>query len=68
MQEALRRWHQSEAAVQIASEIMARIGISLMRDIEAAGTGRGDRRGVAPAGRGLEPGKPERALQESWHG
>ena len=68
MQAALQRWHQSEAAVQIASEIMARIGMTLLRDIEASGTGYGAGRGVAPAGRGSKPDRLGRALQESWHG
>jgi UDP-N-acetylglucosamine--N-acetylmuramyl-(pentapeptide) pyrophosphoryl-undecaprenol N-acetylglucosamine transferase len=71
MQEALKRWHQSEAAVQIASEIMARIGGSLLRNLEAMAAGDGAGRGAGAAdlaGAGLTSGKTERALQESWHG
>ncbi len=66
IQEALKRWHRAEAAVQIASEILASIGVGLMRELEGASppastSGNG---GLDVAGSGMAG----RALQESWHG
>jgi UDP-N-acetylglucosamine--N-acetylmuramyl-(pentapeptide) pyrophosphoryl-undecaprenol N-acetylglucosamine transferase len=68
MRVALSRWHRSEAALQIAAEIMERIGMSLLRQVEAGsaslpGATLGDGGVSRPA-----PGEVKRELQESWHG
>jgi UDP-N-acetylglucosamine--N-acetylmuramyl-(pentapeptide) pyrophosphoryl-undecaprenol N-acetylglucosamine transferase len=68
MQEALRRWHRAEAAVQIASEIMSRIGLSLLRDIEGPQAGENAGRAGPSTGLGAGAGKPRGELQESVHG
>ncbi len=40
MREALSRWHRPEAALQIAAEIMERIGMTLLKRVETRGAPR----------------------------
>jgi hypothetical protein len=68
MRDALRRWHRSEAAMQIASEIMSRIGLSLLRDIEGERAAATAGPGAVAGGVGPAPGKVRGELQESLHG
>jgi UDP-N-acetylglucosamine--N-acetylmuramyl-(pentapeptide) pyrophosphoryl-undecaprenol N-acetylglucosamine transferase len=68
MRDALRRWHRSEAAVQIASEIMSRIGLTLLRDIEGGRAAAAAGPGPVAGGAGSAPGKVRGELQESLHG
>jgi UDP-N-acetylglucosamine--N-acetylmuramyl-(pentapeptide) pyrophosphoryl-undecaprenol N-acetylglucosamine transferase len=68
MREALSRWHRPEAALQIAAEIMERIGMTLLKRVETGSAPRLEvtrENGVAarPA-----PDEARRELQESWHG
>jgi UDP-N-acetylglucosamine--N-acetylmuramyl-(pentapeptide) pyrophosphoryl-undecaprenol N-acetylglucosamine transferase len=70
MRAALGRWHRSEAAMQIAAEIMLRIGIRMPGDFEG-GEGpepRSDGRSIGTPGQRAESGRIRQELQESWHG
>jgi hypothetical protein len=68
MREALSRWHRPEAALQIAAEIMERIGMTLLKRMETGDPPRpeaaqGNSGAVRPA-----PDAARRELQESCHG
>jgi UDP-N-acetylglucosamine--N-acetylmuramyl-(pentapeptide) pyrophosphoryl-undecaprenol N-acetylglucosamine transferase len=65
MRESLGRWRRSDAAVKIASEIMARIGVEGVGTSAGASGGCGGNRGRAAE---PERGEMGRELQESWHG
>jgi UDP-N-acetylglucosamine--N-acetylmuramyl-(pentapeptide) pyrophosphoryl-undecaprenol N-acetylglucosamine transferase len=65
MREALGRWHRAEAAVQIAAAIMARIGMSMLSDLEA---GTGGSRGGGGAQGGVSVVRLGKELQEIRHG
>jgi UDP-N-acetylglucosamine--N-acetylmuramyl-(pentapeptide) pyrophosphoryl-undecaprenol N-acetylglucosamine transferase len=67
MGEALSRWHRSEAALQIAAEIMERIGVRLMREAEG-GSGLGGGRSGKGGGEGRGASGGKRELQEILHG
>jgi UDP-N-acetylglucosamine--N-acetylmuramyl-(pentapeptide) pyrophosphoryl-undecaprenol N-acetylglucosamine transferase len=70
MRAALGRWHRSDAAVHIAAEIMTRIGLTLLREVEGGGRSEpgGGGRGNGAPGQRSESGGMRRELQESWHG
>jgi UDP-N-acetylglucosamine--N-acetylmuramyl-(pentapeptide) pyrophosphoryl-undecaprenol N-acetylglucosamine transferase len=74
IREALRRWHRSEAAEQIASEIMARIGGEILHKVEGMESQREAELGRLEAGSsGMVSGESGsdrmgRELQESRHG